>query len=384
MRYETTARDFFYETSGVTALTYYITFNNTPIYWGVSVKSPNEPNLRINIGRRISDYLYTSMPDFREFDGVVVPHPEQLRDFILFDGEGNQLEEFRVLYEFSGEFVSGSSAEILSEIVSAKADPRQKIFFSAISENGGNLNIDCAEPWILFDEPFIFGYIGDSVTICYTANADWNISSVEGSWYTVTQSKGDDYSGCLTFTFGDNIGTEGRNGIICMSAVGSIDGNTYTECFPVYQEANTVVSGNTVSLNFYGTYVANHTLSPQEIYEANKILKRTGQRYFKSLGELSTADWCYSTETGEYFRPVYYCRHLTTSQMPVSGIFYLRWNFQMRFAIPKELPIYSIDATKGLQIARKYVTISNESSLTEGRLEAYTYFSIDWSGCGNI
>lgn len=139
MRYETTARDFFYETTE-SALTYYITCEGVTIYSGVAVKSPNEPNLRINVGRRVSDYLHTSMPDFRDFDGVVVPHPEQLREFILYDGDTAELERYRVLYEFGGEW-NGDYYD-LSFPIDGKADPRQKIFWGAIEEGEEVIVID--------------------------------------------------------------------------------------------------------------------------------------------------------------------------------------------------------------------------------------------------
>lgn len=139
MRYETTARDFFYETAQ-SALTYYITCEGVTIYSGVAVKSPNETNLRINIGRRVSDYLHTSMPDFRDFDGVVVPHPEQLREFILYDGDTVELERYRVLYEFGGEW--NGDYYNLSFPIDGKADPRQKIFWGAIKEGEEVVVID--------------------------------------------------------------------------------------------------------------------------------------------------------------------------------------------------------------------------------------------------
>lgn len=139
MRYETTARDFFYETSAET-LSYYITCDDVTIYSGVAVKRPGEPYLRINVGRRVSDYLSTSMPDFREFDGVVVPHPEQLRQFILYDNETVELERYRVLYEFGGEW-DGDYYD-LSDPIDGKADPRQKIFWGTVEDGEENIDID--------------------------------------------------------------------------------------------------------------------------------------------------------------------------------------------------------------------------------------------------
>lgn len=174
MRYETTARDFFYETAE-SALTYYITCEGATIYSGVAVKSPNEPNLRINIGRRVSDYLHTSMPDFRDFDGVVVPHPEQLREFILYDGDSAELERYRVLYEFGGEW-NGEYYD-LSFPIDGKADPRQKIFWGAIEEGEEIIVIDtesgsttgsttgCCEnvPQMTYDLPYATTYSNSEI-----------------------------------------------------------------------------------------------------------------------------------------------------------------------------------------------------------------------------
>ena len=171
MRYETTARDFFYETTE-SALTYYITCEGVTIYSGVAVKSPNEPNLRINIGRRISDYLYTSMPDFREFDGVVVPHPEQLRDFILFDGEGNQLEEFRVLYEFSGEL---NESYLLSDPINTYADPRQKLFLT-YTDAGSD-----SEFFYVIPDRYLVSYDSSGETITLSV-----FTNIEGVTFTVS------------------------------------------------------------------------------------------------------------------------------------------------------------------------------------------------------
>lgn len=376
MRYETTARDFFYETSGTTALTYHITCDDVTIYNGTAVKSPDKPKLRINIGSRISDYLRTSLPDFREFDGVVVPHPEQLRDFKLYDSQGNLLETYRVLYEFSGNPHSGGTYS-LSEPIDGKADPRQKVFWGMNSSSSGSVVVTCAEPWILFDDPFIFDYIGDTVTICYTANADFTVSSVEGDWFTVTQSKGSGYTGCLTFTFGDNINAEERTGTICLSAV-SIEGITYTECFPVLQET-VVISGRTVEIQFYGTY---STMRP-DMNAIRNTLKKTGQRFYSSLGELNNTNWCYNSSIG-YFKPNFYCKGLGISEEPImAGLYVLHWAFHMRFAAPGDLPIYAIDASEGLRIVKKYVSVSSSAnSLTVGRgLDAYAYLSIDWTFC---
>lgn len=128
MKYFSSATDYFYDAGDImTLFGYYIMCDGITIYNGVAFKGPKEQTLRINIGRRVSDYLTASMPDFREFDGVVVPHPEQIKDFELYDAEGTLLETYRVKYDFDGNFNGNSSG--LFEPIDGKADPRQKLMF---------------------------------------------------------------------------------------------------------------------------------------------------------------------------------------------------------------------------------------------------------------
>ena len=83
MKYVSIAKDFFYETTAST-LSYYVSYNGRILYSGVSVKPSSAEKNVINISRRIADWLEIDMPDFRDYDGVVIPHPEQIRDFELY------------------------------------------------------------------------------------------------------------------------------------------------------------------------------------------------------------------------------------------------------------------------------------------------------------
>ena len=184
MRYETTARDFFYETSGATALTYYITCDDVPIYNGTAVKSPDKPVLRINVGRRVSDYVKVSMPDFRNDDGVSYTFTDQLKIFNLYDGEGTLLETYKVLYEFTGEWEGEET--VLNELIDGKADPRQKIFISNVRETSGYTDVgypDTIE--INFEDDIVLPSYAGSTDIVFTTNSAFTGTS-ESDWFNVS------------------------------------------------------------------------------------------------------------------------------------------------------------------------------------------------------
>ena len=133
MIYKNRFEDFFFETTAST-LDYMISTGGQVIFQGRAVKSPAKPVLRINVGQRVRDYLENEMPDFRDFDGVVVPHPDALLDFELQDVFGNPLETYRVLLDYTEDFTG--SDMILSDPVNGHADPRQKLFIGCYSEIG--------------------------------------------------------------------------------------------------------------------------------------------------------------------------------------------------------------------------------------------------------
>lgn len=217
MRYETTARDFFYETS-VTALTYYITFNGSTIFNGRAVKSPNEPNLRINIGRRVSDYLRTSMPDFREFDGVVVPHTTSMGWFNLYADDGTLLEEFCVVYEFSGDFRWENCS--INEPIDGKADMRQKLLISRESVSADTFVINDGEFEIYSSSGFEYAYQSGSKSVSVTATTYFSVES-RSDWITnvnvTLNGVGGAITGTITFNISENEGSVDRVGEIVLS-----------------------------------------------------------------------------------------------------------------------------------------------------------------------
>ena len=126
MTFVSSSKDFFYETSA-SSLSYYITVDDTPYYFGKVIKSPDSDNLRIYLGKRVQDYLDSHMPDFREYDGVVVPHPNQMRVFGLYSSDGTLLEKYTVLMDwdgFEGEY------GVITFHINGHADPRQKLFWT--------------------------------------------------------------------------------------------------------------------------------------------------------------------------------------------------------------------------------------------------------------
>lgn len=145
MRYVSIAKDFYYETSAST-LSYYITCNGRTIYSGVSVKPSDSPVNRINIRQRVADYLEIDMPDFRDYDGVVIPHPEQLRDFELYSSDGTLLETYRALLGYYDEW-DGNVDEVLSDPVNGHTDPRQKIFWGSFNTTEREIEVSDDAPY---------------------------------------------------------------------------------------------------------------------------------------------------------------------------------------------------------------------------------------------
>lgn len=338
MIYETTARDFFYETAE-SALTYYINCEGVTIYSGAAVKSPNEPNLRINIGRRVSDYLRTSMPDFREFDGVVVPHPEQLRDFSLYDGAGNLLEEYRVLYEFSGVFASPDYAEILNDAISEKADPRQKIFWCNYSSSEGVIIVEkgIINLEIEFSDSFHFGPVGGSKTVCYTANTSVDIST-DSDWFTIEHIQGDS-GGCIVFNYTTNPDSSSiRDANICFTYT-AYTGQKVT-CFKATQDEGYYFSvPSNMTEGYIGGYVTipistsipdvsgttSVSISPSGAASLDRISQTECRIYLSSnSGDTErTITVTFSTLIGDYTTAIIQeriVRYYTLSSLPVQNL----------------------------------------------------------------
>lgn len=132
MVYKSLKSDFFYEDRTISGLSYYVTCSGETIYTG---KAYNPKGIKINIRKIVEDWLWNDMPDFRDFDGVFVEHPEAMRVFDLYTDEGTLLESYTVLLshsEFDGTYM------YLSRPIDGCADPRQKIFLDSAADNSGN------------------------------------------------------------------------------------------------------------------------------------------------------------------------------------------------------------------------------------------------------
>lgn len=206
MEYKNIKEDFFYETSA-SSLNYTIYDGDTAIYFGKAVKSPVEDVLRINVAQRVRDYLSTDMPDFRDFDGVVVPHPDALKVFTLRGEYGDVLGEYEVLLDYDEPYNGNNAA--YNDPINTHADIRQKIFITNCkTEMGypdiGNYLIDFHITW---DKTFVFGGGAGTFTACYTANTPTNVSaSRRPEWVTSIEGTGFAKTGCVTITYKYNSG----------------------------------------------------------------------------------------------------------------------------------------------------------------------------------
>lgn len=252
MRYVSIAKDFYYETSAST-LSYYITCNGRTVYWGISVKPSGSPVNRINIRKRIADYLEIDMPDFRDYDGVVIPHPEQLRDFELYSSDGTLLETYRALLGYYDEW-DGNVDEVLSDPVNGHTDPRQKIFWGAATNiTGGTgtteIEMEIIDPpyiYFLIDTPIRIPAQGGNYDIRFLTNADFSFSYI-GDWLNNASAE----DGVLHISTSKNETGSERTATVCFHFYGE------SKCFDVIQEAESeyltfeILSAGTIEFRNY-------------------------------------------------------------------------------------------------------------------------------------
>ena len=135
MVYKSLYKDFFYEDSGSTQLSYYLTCDNETIYAG---KATNPKGIKLNIRKLVEDWVQNDMPDFRPFDGELVLHEDACKVFRLYDEESNLLEEYMVFLSYEPLAVP----MFVYRGINGHADPRQKIFFSMLTEEAVEVDID--------------------------------------------------------------------------------------------------------------------------------------------------------------------------------------------------------------------------------------------------
>lgn len=206
MRYFSSASDCYYDTTADT-LSYYIMVGDDVIYSGIAVKSPSKDTLSINVGKRIRDYLYIYMPDFSNYDGVVILHPEAVRLFDLYSNDGTLLEQYTMkmddVKEWSGQCGS------FSKPINKHADSRQKVFVSRV-ESGSTNTFELIAFYglqISFSDDFSFPGSGGTFTIGYTANTDFDVYETCG-WFSL--SKTGTLSGNLVFSVDENASFDAR------------------------------------------------------------------------------------------------------------------------------------------------------------------------------
>lgn len=190
MQYKTLKEDFYWEStnSAVTSITYTISDGDYVFYYGRAVKSPSDTYVRINVSRIIRDYLENDMPDFRDYDGVVVNHPDAMKTFVMrYATSGIEMASYKVLMDY--EDVWGGGEMLLSEPVNAHADPRQKIFFGACSKDAGDITIDVPSE---YDDDYLTFEVLSGGTLRWVCNETGYERSVSYSkdggetWTTIT------------------------------------------------------------------------------------------------------------------------------------------------------------------------------------------------------
>lgn len=244
MVYKSLKSDFFYSNSGITSLSYYVTCSGETIYTGKAYNFWE--GIKINIRKIVEDWLWNDMPDFRDFDGVLVEHPEAMRVFGLYTDEGTLLEEYEVL--LSHEEYDGTEIELIRPI-NAHADPRQKVFLGGVEPNP-------QDPYVAFpdgDEDCMSPSVNTTRKVTVRTNV-YNITvTTSDAWLTATYTHGR-----LTYTAAANSSGATRTGYVYLSADGTLLG-TYT----VTQDKACAAAGD-------------GTLSWVESYELASGLKENG------------------------------------------------------------------------------------------------------------
>lgn len=174
MVYKTLSTDFYYENSGITSLSYYITADNGTIYTG---RAFNPNGIKINVRKAIDDWLVNEMPDFREYDGVMVEHEDAFKVFGLRSSDGTLLEEYGVFLTYEDNWLS----EVTYRGIDGKADPRQKIFVGVLSDSPVDVDLYYDGKYFAMGDATI-GASGGTLTIPYFTNY------TEGEYYITVQT----------------------------------------------------------------------------------------------------------------------------------------------------------------------------------------------------
>ena len=186
MVYKTLASDFYYENSGITSLSYYITADSGTIYPG---RVFNPRGIKINVRKAIDDWLVNEMPDFREYDGVMVHHEDAFKVFGLYSTDGTLLEEYGVFLTYEDNWLS----EVTYRGIDGKADPRQKIFVGVLSDSPVDVVLDIIDKYYFNIEDVFVSDEGGIVRIPYSTNLNKNQYTVSVSSGATLLSVGDGF-----------------------------------------------------------------------------------------------------------------------------------------------------------------------------------------------
>ena len=112
-------KDTIYQTSAST-LQYRINVDGNTVFSGRAYKMPNASNLEINVNRICQNYLSNELP--LEFTGVTAttsyPNDNAVKDFVLLDNNGNELETYRFYYDWG--YDEGTSQAINNHYASGQ------------------------------------------------------------------------------------------------------------------------------------------------------------------------------------------------------------------------------------------------------------------------
>lgn len=87
--------------ASTSAISYYITVDDTTIFNGKAFAKPNGNNISINVSKIVLNYLANELPDFRGYSATTVTAPMAYREFKLYNTNGTLLETYYFLYDWS-------------------------------------------------------------------------------------------------------------------------------------------------------------------------------------------------------------------------------------------------------------------------------------------
>lgn len=351
MRYYSSSADFYYETSAST-LNYYITVNGEAIYNGKAVKSPDRDKISVNIGKRVRDYIRIGMPDFRDYDGVIVPHPEAMLIFNLFNlDSGELLDQYEVKIDETKEWEGEEGC--MSEPINGHADPRQKIFYGYSSNISGDTPTPPTPPYPYESEYLTFDIISGGTLSCLSQvrTTDFLYSFDGGSvWEQFDLS---DWVAVLNVNAGDKV----------MFKYGGEPAPVYADIFFSGSTAYFNLEGNIQSLRygddfesvddsgtFAGIFAGTNVVSAENLcLDATSLRECCYQNMFSECSSLVTppklpatslSNLCYDNMFGG-------CTSLTTApELPATtlaeGCYSDMFNGCTNLTTPPELPATSL------------------------------------------